>query len=130
MQAGSDVNMTHGLRTSTTFDVGLQPASPLTMATLERSSNRSLFTTEFYGGHGVDDAAGSWSETGGSLAGSQIHWWPDDAPWFRVMLIILYGSVLAGCVIGKYDVRRNTVARNRHHFVCVVLCVSRKKYTL
>ena len=29
-------------------------------------------------------------------------WWPDTAPWFRVLLIILYGTVFIGCIVGKW----------------------------
>jgi hypothetical protein len=30
-----------------------------------------------------------------------IGWWPDSAPWFRVALIMLYGAVFIGCIVGR-----------------------------
>jgi len=72
-------------------------ATMTSIADLEMS-----MTTHLYFGSVVDyttsdddDDVDGWSVAlGGSV------WWPDETPWFRVLLIILYGAVFIGCVVG------------------------------
>ena len=57
-------------------------------------------TEELYIGSGTEDLDGRWAVTGGPVV-SLPPWWPDEAPWFRILLIVLYSSVFAGCVMGN-----------------------------
>ena len=61
-----------------------------------------LMTTQLYSESVVDGA----TEDGWSVTQSASTWWPDETPWFRTLLIILYGSVFIGCVFGKRISRR------------------------
>jgi hypothetical protein len=103
MGTGNYVNMTLDERTSATFLAGPYPAVSLATANsieFELIVNESSMTTEFYTGPGSKYIADGWAAVTGGFE-TPIIWWPDDAPWFRVMLTVLYGSVFAGCVIGK-----------------------------
>ena len=56
-------------------------------------------TTQLYWVSVVDGA----TEDGLSVTQGVSTWWPDETPWFRTLLIILYCSVFVGCVIGKHS---------------------------